>query len=50
MQQLLNKYSAIWGYSVSVEEIYNAYTTGELTLSDREENALHAELEMAGLI
>lgn len=50
MQSIINKYEKQWGYKPTTEEIYNAFSDGELILTDAEENALHAELEALGLI
>lgn len=49
MQELLNRYERHFGYRATVAELYDLYTSGQLSLNSADENTLITEAEKAGI-
>lgn len=50
MNELIKQYQDKFGYAPSIGELYSQYTSGELELTDEQEDELIEALEARGLM
>lgn len=50
MKDIIKQYSEKFGYTPSIGELYSQYTSGELELTDEQEDELIEALEARGMM